>query len=517
MKTYCKILIVDDELIMREGISHMVDWEKEGFKIIGQASNGQEAIDIIQNEVPNIVITDVVMPKVDGIELAKYLQENYPEIKILVLSSYSDFDYVKSSFKNGAVDYILKPSLNLTQLLETLKKSTSSFLDLSISNKNYNDNNNELYMLNNILSDSSKAIDFKYLEKIFYKDSFCLFGINIKNFNYSYKSEKEFIDTLNYQIDNNISSEYFTKKFNFKDEYLLIIFNFNNDKYEELIKRLNLVSSNCASKFNNAFFVLSKVFSNINKLKDIFENDFLELCKEGFYHKDSYLIVSSKFKIVAKACKFDFKHFSILTSKMEIEEALNMLTSYVNEVISQKSLNELDLKTLIQNCFYNIISTLESFDDNNTNLENLKYKCLSNISQSKYSKELMENYNKLLLDFNEIISEYQNRINSHMINKIIKYIRENYSEPLNLSDLAELFNFNYYYLSSYFSSHIKEGFNEFLNKIRIEKACEFLKHDIPISNISSMVGYSDHSYFCKVFKKFTGTTPSNFKKKSFKL
>lgn len=99
-----------------------------------------------------------------------------------------------------------------------------------------------------------------------------------------------------------------------------------------------------------------------------------------------------------------------------------------------------------------------------------------------------------------------------MLNKIIQYIYDHYDEQLTLSYVSKLFNFNYYYLSSYFSSHNEEGFNEFLNKIRIKKACEFLQKDIPISDISSMVGYSDQSYFSKVFKKFTGVTPSNFRK-----
>lgn len=517
MNKYCKILIVDDELIMRQGITHMVDWEKEGFKIIGQASNGQEAIEIIQSETPNIVITDVVMPKVDGIELAKYLQENYPDIKILVLSSYSDFDYVKSSFKNGAVDYILKPSLNLPQLLETLKKSASNFFELSISKENSEDNDNDL--LGKLLSDFPGNINLKSIENVFIHDSFCLFGINIKILNYSYKSEKGFLEALNYQLNNCRLYEYVIRKIEFQDEYILFLFNFKKSKYEVLKERLNSVSLNCASKFKNVFFVLSKVFSDLSELKDVFENNFIKLCKEGFYHKDLSLIISSQFELVphVAAAKFDFKNFSQLTAKMEIEESLNILSSYVNEVISQKSLNEFELKTLIQNCFYNIISTLESLDENNSDLQNLKYKCLTNIQQSRYSQELLQNYNELLLHFNKIINEYQNRINSHMINKIIQYINENYAEPLNLSDVAHLFNFNYYYLSSYFSSYIKEGFNEFLNKIRIEKACEFLKQDIPISDISSMVGYSDHSYFCKVFKKFTGVTPSNFRKKSFKL
>lgn len=79
--------------------------------------------------------------------------------------------------------------------------------------------------------------------------------------------------------------------------------------------------------------------------------------------------------------------------------------------------------------------------------------------------------------------------------------------------LADKFHFNYYYLSSYFTAHNKEGFSEYLNKIRINKAIQILKNsDVSISEVSYMVGYSDNSYFCKVFKKYTDYTPSRYKK-----
>ena len=97
--------------------------------------------------------------------------------------------------------------------------------------------------------------------------------------------------------------------------------------------------------------------------------------------------------------------------------------------------------------------------------------------------------------------------------RITAYLQDHYSEPLTLNAIAKKFNFSYYYLSTYFSAHSDEGFNEYLNRIRIEKSLELLRNkSIPISEISAMVGYSDHSYFCKVFKKFTGHTPSEYRK-----
>lgn len=99
------------------------------------------------------------------------------------------------------------------------------------------------------------------------------------------------------------------------------------------------------------------------------------------------------------------------------------------------------------------------------------------------------------------------------LKEILEYIQKNYKEELDLQSLAETFNFNYSYLSAYFNSHMGEGFSEYLNRVRIEKACEYLKQrEYSIAQISALTGYSDHSYFCRVFKKVTGKTPSKYRR-----
>lgn len=97
--------------------------------------------------------------------------------------------------------------------------------------------------------------------------------------------------------------------------------------------------------------------------------------------------------------------------------------------------------------------------------------------------------------------------------RLLYYISQNYQEDLKLADLSRVFNLNYSYLSSYFNQEMKEGFNDYLNRIRIEQACRLLKETrLPIAEVGSQVGYADHSYFCRVFKKITGRTPSEWKR-----
>ena len=109
MDKYCKVLIVEDEFIMRQGMKHMMDWEKEGFQIVGEASNGQEGLLLTEKLKPHIILADIVMPVMDGIEFSEIIGKRFPDIQFIVLSSYDKFDYVKSTLLNGAVDYILNP------------------------------------------------------------------------------------------------------------------------------------------------------------------------------------------------------------------------------------------------------------------------------------------------------------------------------------------------------------------------------------------------------------------------
>src|SRR5699024_7453484 len=123
MDAFITILIVDDEQKIREGIRRLINWENAGFKIVGEASNGQQAVHLIQRLQPDIVITDLMMPEMDGIELTTIIQKQYPSIRFIVLSSYDDFSLVSQSFKNGAVDYLLKPTLNSENLLKIVEKT----------------------------------------------------------------------------------------------------------------------------------------------------------------------------------------------------------------------------------------------------------------------------------------------------------------------------------------------------------------------------------------------------------
>lgn len=126
MKNLQKIVIIDDEMILRNGFKYLCDWESHGFTIAGEAANGIEGFHLVEQIRPEIVITDIVMPGMDGISLTAQIKEHFPDIHIIVLSSYDDFSYAKSVFKLGIADYLLKPELEASDLLHLLEKLSIS-------------------------------------------------------------------------------------------------------------------------------------------------------------------------------------------------------------------------------------------------------------------------------------------------------------------------------------------------------------------------------------------------------
>lgn len=134
-----RVFIVDDEKLLRQGFIHMENWSEYEFSIAGEASDGEEALRLIEKQKPDIVVTDIRMPRMDGVELTKILKQKYPEIQVIVLSSYNDFDYVKETLKVGALDYILKPKMKFSDLLESLQKAKEVILQSRRRDENRND------------------------------------------------------------------------------------------------------------------------------------------------------------------------------------------------------------------------------------------------------------------------------------------------------------------------------------------------------------------------------------------
>lgn len=504
-KNYCKVLIVEDEFIMRQGMKHMIEWEKEGFTIVGEATNGEEALKLIDVLKPNIVISDIVMPILNGVDFSKIIQKRYPEIQIIILSSYDNFEYVKDTLLSGAVDYILKPTLTPNQLLVTLKKAVDRIpgLELVKNEDIYYSNIIERYILG-----FEDNIDSNRFFNIFPNTCFRLLGINFKQ---SYGKNREFLKqnkrlTEEFLISNN----YIFIRFIINEEILLYLINYKISEDKEIVSKFEKYLEKKIVQ-ENAFFVITPKFNNIVKVNEIYNNEFLPYLSQKFYYKKNLILDTKGIFLDDKIEKFDSSKYDYLLKRKDFATAINLIKSYIDKAILVK-MDEYKLKNLVKNLLYNLIVSLESYD---LEAEEMRQKYFKKIDKISYLEEFKDEIKNIFLELNEFINKNVN-LEEERINEILEYIEEHYNKPLELSDIAKAFNFNYYYLSYYFNNHCKEGFSEYLNRIRIEKACDLLKENKRyVSEISSMIGYSDHSYFCRVFKKITGHTPSSYRREIY--
>ena len=462
MSDLCKVLIVDDEYIMRQGIKHLVNWDKEGFLIVGEATNGKEALIMVEELKPHIVVMDVVMPVMDGVELTKEVHEKYPDIKIIVLSGFDDFCYVKETLKNGAMDYILKPTLTGEVFLEALKRAADSIPGFSLSGNSNLSLNHALEWYIAGYSDSMNIQDFPEFAKL---NTYRMFAVDI---NYAFENDNDYVAKIRKEIRKTLDeAEIIFGRTVIDNRNLIYVFNYDIVYEIGVLEKLSRIAERVKNVKPKGFFVLSKRFEKIQDVREIYLQVESQINSGFYYDNKSILNMEYSKEIQKEIPKFDYNDFSY------------------------------DLR----NGEYDI------------DVEPMRRKYFKEIEETIYVTDFLKKLDEILDEIKKAFAENMTGTD-RVMNKITKHILEHYMEPLDLDSLAKEFNYNYNYLSSYFNSKNKEGFSGYLNKIRIEKSCEILKkEDIPISDVSTMVGYSDHSYFCRVFKKTTGYTPSVYRRR----
>lgn len=514
MKSLCKVLIVEDEYITRQGIRNMMDWRAEGFEIVGEACNGKEALELVEKLRPHIVLTDIVMPVMNGLDLEQSLQMKYPDIQVVVLSSYSDFDYVRNSFQSGAVDYVLKPTLDPANLLKTMKEVAARIPGLTLQGRR---DRSLAACVGQMLSGFSSEETQKQFQKAFRKPCFILAGMDvIRIFDGDQTALEGQEKLLSQSLEKNMPGCGFVQLV-VDESVLLLVVNFTQSERESVLRMLRNSIGQIARQEPQVCYAVSREFNTPSHLKEVYSGSFLRSLDRNFYYKGKHFLTEEDFQESRESEKFNIANYTRLLETLQLEKALDFLGNYVNKAISERSPGEMELKTLVQNAWYQMISVLEDQGLNADSLSYLKRDCLVKIHACRYAEDFGQLFSVMETDFRSLISKYKIESQGNTIQSILNYIDSHYNEQLTLSSLAKQFNFSYSYLSSYFRSHHTEGFSEYLNKVRILHAAELLRAGtLAISDVCAAVGYTDQSYFARVFKKMTGTTPREYRRKNEK-
>ncbi|ENH95986.1 two-component response regulator [Gracilibacillus halophilus YIM-C55.5] len=485
MAEVCRVLIVDDEMLIRQGIINYIDWEAEGFQIVGEASNGQEAMDMIEQTHPHIVITDIVMPVMDGIDVVKAVKRAYPSIEIVVLSSFENYDYVRSTFQNGVADYILKPKLNEDELCQILYQIAANIPDLDHTARQRSPEQ----LLETVLRGNESALDEAFIQHFLPYSQFVLVAILGKH---AQPQLGDHVKVLSLLAEDNCTT---------------FLLNFQPQRFATIKETIKTISSEDTS----LTWIVARPFDSITEIKSVYEDGLLKMKQYLFYlPEQSFLIYDELPKEQKRPVHFDLNHFIDMFKNRQFHVAFTYLSDYIHYLASQYTKDPFEFTSFLGNIIFNMIVLLDNLTCDTAEIERKKYRYFANINEAS-------NVNEALEEFYEVVNKIQTMIfsndSSNKLDRMLAYIEDHYTETLRLSELADHFHFNPSYLSAYFSSHHKEGFSEYVNRVRIKKAMNLLESStVSISDISGMVGYSEHSYFCKVFKRITGMSPSHYRK-----
>ncbi|MBP3039808.1 response regulator transcription factor [Bacillaceae bacterium Marseille-Q3522] len=504
---FCKILIVDDEILIRQGIKHYINWENEGFQIVGEAANGIEALEMIDKLHPHIVITDIVMPVMDGEELTKVLKRDYPNIEVIVLSSYGDFDYVRSSFQSGAIDYILKPKMESAELLKVLRKAADK-AGIPLPDTNNHEQITTEQLLEKLMTGYDIHLNDKQKAAIFPTNHFCLLAV-------SFQSQKNLFSQINRRLSDELG-----KNTKFISVFPLSINNTNSTmllNYEAqdepiIIQQIATLSG----RYPDLSWMIGNPFTDMKDMKAKSEQLIAKMKQYLFYFPETVLLCEHELPHDAGRKEiFNLNHFINVFKQEKFAESFQYLRSYLDQISYPCTLDEFECKSFLGNIIFNISVLLGNMKYDNQELEKNKYYYFSGINDARSAGEAFHLFQQFLKETENVIET--NRKKKSNIQALLDFIESHYNQPLTLTEMANHFHFHPTYLSSYFNAHHREGFSEYLNRVRIEKSLAFLQDDtLKISEISGMIGYSDQSYFCKVFKKMMGMSPSTYRKQYLK-
>jgi two-component system response regulator YesN len=505
------VMVVEDEVLLRENIARKISGFSPAFCIAGTAADGAEALALLKKCKPDIIITDIVMPVMNGLDFIKKAAAISPEVQFVVLSGYSDFEYAKTALQYGVRDYLLKPLSEkvLQEILIKLSKDIEYTSDAAAST-----------YLHSLLN--SPATEEMVL---YYRNStFDVVLISMGNYVFH---------RLNYD-----SEEYF------ESFWQSIDIDDISSKIGPEFGRPML----CSSSYPNERIM---VFSNLDATPDRFRSYTDKLCR---------LLNPSSFTLPVTVCSTSSsvtaQELFIIVKKLRKLYNLNyrpwqpqpfQLTQSNEPMFSGKSVNAVKIDNIIShfqnaqmqparneltNALYAWLQSGICLDQFFNNLQILLYslrRSMPQIQEATWDNLCREVFLSLSISgtYDDFLNELFDLLSRHFtchgedvnakrtIEKVRIYIAENFNQPISIFDIANRFHISSSHLSRLFKSFYGHSPVHFLISLRIQQACELMRQspDLEFKYISELIGYNDQHYFSKLFKKHTGFAPTEYRNK----
>ena len=531
-----KVFLVEDEIVIREGIKNIIHWEEEGFKIVGDESDGELAYPMIIREQPDILITDIKMPFMDGLELSKLLKKDMPKLKIIIISGYSDFGYAQQAIDIGVNEYLLKPVTSIK--LVAAVKNAAAAIDKERKEKGIL----EQYQLLVYQKQGEKRKDFfnalvsggMSLSQIIEQEEelginmmasvFCvlLFQFKVQDDMYEYSNE---IVECEAEMTQALKSFPDIKVFERgMDGWAFILLGENEAQINDLTQVLcNILIGICEGKAH----YFGGIGRSVQRVRDI---------------QQSYLDANSAFSLRYFQSKDQFLSYNdVRNIKAQMGNGIN-----VSELNLEKHDRNLLEDFLKRGTIHDVDEFVDSyFDGFGTNaMSSALFRhyiildgcsvIMKFIKAFKYPKEKIENtlksmnsvtdqlsslencsafYKSILKEAIDLRNQNSQKRYAGLIEQAKEYMHLKFAlSDLTLDKVASTVNVSPNYFSSLFNQETGMTFIEYLTDIRMEKAKDYLRcSGRKITEIGILVGYQDSHYFSYIFRKTQNCTPSEYR------
>lgn len=509
------VLIVDDEYIICESLKSKIS--RLGFREIGDiitCTSGEEAILISRKTKPQIVITDIKMPGMDGIQVIRELSVFLNPACFFVLSGYDDYAYVREAFRQGAIDYLLKPVR-----LQDLKNSIGSAIDklkssASLSAKQIGENYDIKLMINALINpehlpDHIRAQTEELLTKSLPYSDFYVGLVGFKE-DMSKINKDEVRDAVCHFIENlQLSNSNFHIIHTLTPtNYIFLLINVTSTlPHAEIVQSMSslLTYLHDGLQLTNAGG-LSERHKTIGKLSDMYRQAKFALASRLFHGYNSlynYCPESNATREITIDSQIVFQLEAILDNPN-----LVLISRLFEQYLTEKYLSSLsvyELKYIYENIIYRIQTTIDS----NLNAQLLKdprdFFTFHSIDELRnYIRDCFYDFHK------QFMESYTGE--KTIVDLAKQYIQENYHKKITLADLANMFSVSYTHFSALFKKSTGCTFSEYLQKVRMEKACDLLKNPKNrIQDIAIQVGYDNAYHFSRAFKNYLGVSPKHYR------
>jgi len=531
------IILVDDERSLRESIEHIVDWEGNGFHLIGTAQNGLDALELMENDhVPDVVITDIKMPVMDGIELAKKLRDEYPTIKIVFLSGYDEFQYAVEGIRLNVVSYLLKPISKdeiencLNDLKNTLDEEIQAVNDMSRISGEYQKNLElmKISFLNSLLTEERFEGINNELEEVlktheleFFNRGKILFTIRFVENQASNNQKKntEFLRFSLLQVIQDIVKKYSESEVFLFSSYVVCILTGNLKELDEMkdILTKDIIASTLKLMNEKVVIGVSEYYLDIFKTSKAYRETLtaLDYTKP---EEEEYVVFIGDVENTSSKTEFleevDERSLLLAIKTNDIEFVKNTLDNFFDDKYYNEHNRFTVLRTIISTIYMNCIRALRETVGEVDDKFNYRYQQIFDAVQYDERTVIKKELISFCEDTMQVILQNRAQTKNSLILDSMEYLKENFSDPdLTLQSISSYLNVSSSYFSTIFKKETGKSFIDTLTEMKMKKAKELvLMTNDKMFEIAFECGYDDQHYFSYSFKKYFGVSPTKMRK-----